>query len=532
MESPLDTAPENAGPARDERNDATILACLALAKLLLHFAVNGRYGYWIDELYFIACGEHLAWGYVDHPPLIAAVAQASRALMGDSLFAIRFFPAVAGALLVFLTGWLARALGGGRFAQVLAATTVIIAPIYLAFNNLLTMNAFEPLLWTACAYVVVLIVKNEDPRLWLIVGLIAGIGMLNKHSMAFFGGSVAVGLLLTAQRRMLWTPWIVAGAVVAFVILLPHLLWQVRLGWPTVELLRNAKLYQHQPVSPAEFVWGQIQLMHPFTLPIWVAGVYFYLRARDSRSYRFLGWAFVLLFAAALVGQAKTYYLGPIYPTVLAAGAVATEGFANRRRWNWLKPVTLVLLLIGGVMSAPYVLPVLPIEAVPRYLAILGMKDVRPERRAEGVIPQLFADMFAWPETVAAVARVYHSLSPEDQARCAIWGRSYGEAAAVDFFGGAYGLPRAISGYQNYYLWGPGNTSGDVMITVSIPGERLARWFDTVELMDTVPCEYCMPDRMSTPIYVCRGLKMPLREFWPKVKCWTCDMPEFARTVP
>ena len=196
----------------------------------------------------------------------------------------------------------------------------------------------------------------------------------------------------------------------AFLILLPHLLWQVRLGWPTVELLRNAKLYQHQPVSPAEFIWGQIQLVHPFTLPIWVAGVYFYLRTGDGKPYRFLGWAFVLLFAAALLGEAKTYYLAPMYPTVLAAGAVATERLANRRRWNWLKPVTLVFLLIGGVMLAPYVLPVLPIEAVPRYLAILGMKEVRPERRAEGVIPQLFADMFAWPETVAAVARAYHSL--------------------------------------------------------------------------------------------------------------------------
>jgi len=285
MEAPLDTAPEETGRTRDERNDAAILACLALVTLLLHFAVNGRYGYWIDELYFIACGEHLAWGYVDHPPLIAAVAQTSRALLGDSLFAIRFFPAVAGALLVFLTGWLARALGGGRFAQVLAATTVIVAPIYLAFNDLLTMNAFEPLLWTACAYVVVLIVKHEAPRLWLVVAVIAAIGMLNKHSMAFFGASLAAGLVLTAERRVLWTRWTVVAAVVALLILLPHLLWQVRFGWPTVELLRNAKLYQHQPVSPAEFVWGQIQLMHPFTLPIWVAGVYFFLRRCIHRSW-------------------------------------------------------------------------------------------------------------------------------------------------------------------------------------------------------------------------------------------------------
>lgn len=514
------------------RGDAAVLTYLASAKLLLHFAVNGRYGYWIDELYFIACGEHLAWGYVDHPPLIAVAAKASRLLLGDSLFAIRFFPAVAGALLVFLTGWMARALGGGRFAQVLAATTVIVAPIYLAFGNLLTMNAFEPLLWTACAYLVLLIVKNEDPRLWVAVAVIAGVGMLNKHSMAFFGVAVVAGLLLTAERRALWTGWIAVGAVVALLIVLPHLVWQVRLGWPTVELLRNAKLYQHQPVSAGEFVWGQIQLVHPFTLPIWLAGVYFYLRAKDRQPYRFLGWTFVLLFTAALLGEAKTYYLAPIYPTVLAAGAVATERLANRRHWSWLKAATLTVLLVGGVITAPFVLPVLPIESVPRYLAVLGIQDVRPERRAQGVIPQLFADMFAWPETVGAVARAYHSLSPEDQARCAIWGRGYGEAGAVDFFGGAYGLPPAISGHQNYYLWGSGDSSGDVTITINIPGERLRPWFNTVELADTVRCAYCMPDRMSAPIYICRGLKMPLAQFWPKAKCWTCDMPEFARTGP
>lgn len=514
-----------------ERSAVAALACLAAAKLLLHFLVNGRYGYWIDELYFIACGEHLAWGYVDQPPLIAFVAAASRWLMGDSLFAIRFFPAVAGACLVFLTGWMARELGGGRFAQVLAAVMVLVAPIYLAFNNLLTMNAFEPLLWTLCAYVALEIVKHGNQRLWLLFGLVVGIGLLNKYSMAFFAASLAAGLLLTPERKVFLSPWIWLGGVLAFLIVLPNLLWEHANGWPTVELLRNAKLYQHQPVSPAEFVWGQIQLVHPFALPIWLGGLAFTLVRPAGRPARFLGWTFVLLFGTSLLGQAKTYYLAPIYPTMFASGAVATERFVAARAWNWLKPVTIVLLLTGGIMSAPYVLPVLPIGAVPQYLSLVKVKDVRPERRAEGEIPQLFADMFGSEERVAAVARVYQTLPPEERAHCAIWGRDYGEAGAIDFFGRAYGLPHAISGHQNYYLWGSGPYSGECMITINISGEVLRPWFDRVDLADTVHCEYCMPDKASAPIHVCRGLKQPLRDFWPKVKCWTCDKPDFAKEV-
>jgi dolichyl-phosphate-mannose-protein mannosyltransferase len=509
--------------------DAAVLAALAAANLVLHFACNGRYGYWIDELYFIACGRHLAWGYVDQPPLIAFAAAASRAALGDSLFAIRFLPALTQAALVFLTGWMARHLGGGRFAQVLAALAVFVAPVYLAFGNLLTMNAFEPLLWTACMYLVMVIIDRDRPGLWLLIGLIAGIGLLNKHAMGFFGVALIAGLLLTPQRRILQTAWIGAAAAATAVIVLPHVWWQWQHGWPTIELLQNAKRYQHQPVTPLEFLWGQVQLVHPVALPLWLAGLFFYFLSADGRRFRFAGWTFVLLFGVGLVTQAKTYYLAPIYATLFAAGGVATERFAARRQWQWLKPATIALLLIGGAVTVPFVLPVLPIEMMPRYLEWLGMREVRPERRAEGDVPQLFADMLGWEETVAAVARAYDSLPPEERTRAAIWGASYGDAGAVDFFGPAHGLPPAISGHQNYYLWGPGSYSGDVLIAVNISPDHLRPWCARLDEVTTVDCRYCMPDRRRMPITLCRGLKLPLHEFWPQVKCWTCDVPEFAR---
>jgi len=511
------------------RRDAAVLGLIAAADLALHVALAGRYGYWIDELYFIACGEHLDWGYVDHPPLIAVVAALSRALFGDSLRGIRLASAVTGAALVFLTGWIARALGGKRTAQVTAALAVAIAPIYAGFAAVLTMNAYEPLFWMGCAYLVIRIAQGAAPQLWVVVGVLAGIGVLNKHSMVFFAVALLAGLLLSPQRRLVWNRWAAFGALTAVFVALPHLGWQEAHGWPTIELLANARRYQHQPVTPLEFVLGQIQIVHPVTLPLWVAGAVFLLTDRRAARVRFLGWTFVIAFVAFMAMQAKTYYLAPIYPIVFAAGAIVVEDLARRRRWvAW---TTIALLLIGGAITAPYVLPILPVPALPTYMQMLGMKEVRAETRRMGNVPQIFADMLGWEELVAEVARVYAGLLPEDRARAIIWGSFYGPAAAVDYFGPRYGLPKAISGHQNYYLWGPGNGDGRLIIAVDFAETDLTPWCDRVELVGQVNCEFCMPDRRLQQIYLCRGLKVPLRDFWPQTKCWTCDRPPFTRAT-
>jgi 4-amino-4-deoxy-L-arabinose transferase-like glycosyltransferase len=512
----------------DDDRGVAVVAGVALADLALHVALSGRYGYWIDELYFIACGEHLAWGYVDHPPLIAAVAKVSRLLLGDSLFAIRLASALSGVLLVLLAGRIARELGGGRFAQLVAALSVFIAPVYLGFHGLLTMNAFEPLFWTACAWLAIRMVRRDDPRAWLAIGIVAGVGFLNKHSMAFFATGLVVAFLLTAERRLLVTKWALGGAALAALVALPHVLWQVDHGWPTLDVLRNARRYQHQPVTVLEFVWGQIQIVHPLTFPLWLAGVVFLVRDPRAKPFRFAAWTFLILFGAFMAMGAKTYYLAPIYVLPMAAGAVALERPTARPHLAWLRPATVVGLLVGGALLAPYTLPLLPITTLPRYLAALPVKEVRPETRRMGNVPQIFADELGWESLVAEVAKVYASLAPEERSRATIWGMSYGEAAAVDFFGRRYGLPPAVSGFQNYFLWGPGNGSGDVVIAVNVPEEWLRPWFDRVETRATVECDLCMPDRMRVPIILCRGLKVPLRDFWPEVKCWTCGRPPFA----
>jgi hypothetical protein len=500
------------------RSDIALLLYLALAKLLFHLVFSSGYGYFRDEFYYIACGEHLDWGYVDQPPLTPLLAFLTRQFLGDSLLALRFLPAVAGALLVLVTGLMARELGGGRFAQALAAVAAFAAPAYIGIDHLFTVNAFDHLFWALGAYLVILIVKRGDPRLWLVFGLVAGVGLQNKLSMLFFGFGVAVGLLLTPHRKYILGKWLWLGGAIAFVIFLPYVLWQLQHDWPMLELLERGKLYKNFPLSPLQFLSGQVLEIHPFNLPIWLAGLYFYLLSKPGKPYRVLGWTYVVILVVFLILKAKTYYLAPAYPMLLAAGAFALETFIRERQWNWLKPATVTLLVLGGIAIAPFAMPLLPVETYIRYQDFMGIQAPKTERHKFGKLPQSYADMFGWENMAATVAKVYNSLSPEERAKCAIFTNNYGEAGAIDFFGKKYGLPKAISGHNNYWLWGPGNYTGEIVITVGESLEDVKKTFDQVELGATVVSEYAMPYESDLPVYVCRKPKVSLQEVWSRTK--------------
>lgn len=503
-------------------SNLAILCYLASFKLILHLLTNGHYGYFRDELYYIACSDHLDWGYVDQPPLIALITKAARLALGDSLQALRLLPAVAGALLVLLTGLIVRELEGDLFASVLAAIAVIIAPVYLIFHTLLTMNAFEPLFWMLCALIAIRILKGGNPKLWLLFGLIAGIGLMNKHSMLFWGAGFVVGLLLTPGRKFLLNKWLWLGGLVALLVFLPNLIWEFKHGWPTIEVLENAGKNQNLPISPLEFIKGQVLLLHPLSFPLWMAGLLFYLLSSKGKQLRALGWGYVAMLAFLIILKGKVYYLAPIYPMLLAAGAVTTERFFRSNDWVWLKTATLLALVTTGIITAPLALPLLPVQTLVRYERLLGLKGVQTEKNRWGQLPQHFADMFGWEELAATVAQVYHRLSPEDQAKCAIFADNYGEAGAIDFFGERYGLPKAISGHQNYYLWGPRDYTGECLITVGSDLEDLQPLFEQVEPAATFTNEYVMPYENDLKIYICRHMRTPLRQYWPKVKCYSC----------
>jgi hypothetical protein len=505
-------------------------ALIALVYFALHLATATRYGYFRDALYYLACAEHLDWGYVDHPPLIVAVAWIARHATGTSLRALLVWPALAGCARILLTAAFARELGAGRFGTALAAMLAATPGVWYAVDHQFAMNAFEPVLWAACAFVLLRMIKTESPRLWLAFGAVAGLGMENKYSIAVFCFALLAGLLLTPQRKLLFTPWLLAGGGVALLIFLPNLLWNVQHHWPFFELMHNIRTSGRDlPLPPLAFIGQQILIMTPPSLPFWLGGLLFYFFARDAKGYRAFGWAFLITIGFFLLAHGKNYYSAPAYPIVLAAGGVIVERLLAAPRFDkhprlrvTLKTAAFVWLIVVGILPLlPVTLPILPVDTYLRYQEHLPFEIPRSEHVHMGAaLPQHYADEFGWPEMAAAVARVYQSL-PEDQRRkTAIYANDYGEAAAIDFFGPQYGLPKSICPNQSYFLWGPRGYTGEIMIVVGAERVEEARpSFESVEIVAAVDNPYALP-RENVPILLCRGLKSNLQARWPRLKDW------------
>ncbi len=496
-----------------------LIAYLAATKLVLQLLTAPNYGYFRDELYFIDCSRHLDWGYVDLPPLLPVLTRLVGAWLGDSLIALRFSPALAGALKVVLAGLIARELGGARFAQALAALAVLVAPGYLAADHLLTTNAFEPVFWTACALVFIRLIKTEQPQLWLWFGVLAGLGLENRYSMFFFGLGVVFGLLLTRQRRFFLNRWIWLGGLVAFLIFLPNLVWEIHRGFPTAQFLNNHRLSPtNVRLTPIEFLAEQILDLQPLTCPIWIGGLWYYLRSREGEPYRAIGWTYLAVLSFLLMVKGRVYYLLPAYPMLLGSGAVLAERTVTASRWAWSRAAYVAVLILGGVFLAPFALPVLPVSAYIRYSQTLDLDPPDIENRKLGRLPQLYADMFGWKEMAAAVAGVYHRLPAPERDKAAIFANNYGEAAAIDFFGPEYGLPEAICPHQNYFYWGPKNYTGKSIILLG-HNPALEKECRAEEQAGFVQSEYSMPYE-NFPILLCHDLKRPLVQMWLGLREW------------
>ena len=501
------------------RPTATLaLVSMGLAYWAAHLLVLTRYGWFRDELYYVACARRLAWGYVDHPPLSIAVLAVVRALAGDSLVAVRLVPGLTGACVVVLTGLMAREMGASRFGQILAAACMVAAPVFLFTTHIYSMNALDLLFWTAGA-LMLLVALRRGGAAWLWLGALLGLGLLNKISILWLGGGLAAGLLLTPHRRRLATPWPWLGGALAGLIFAPHLLWQVRTGWPTLEFMRNATTEKMVPVGYGEFVKMQLDALHPFTAPIWIGGLVFCLALPRGRAWRIMGWIFLFVFLLLMTsGTARASYLSPAFPMMFAAGGVAWEGWLSGPRGRRLRPALVAVLLAGFVIAAPFTLPVLPVDTLVRYAAALGVQPHQEEHSRLGRLPQHYADMFGWEELAATVAQVYDTLPPEDRARCVIFTENYGEAAALELFGPRYGLPPVISGHNNYWLWGPRGYTGAVVIAVGGDREDEEANFREATLAARTACGDCMPYENGLPIWLGRDLKTDLAALWPRLK--------------
>jgi hypothetical protein len=513
-----------------------IIWAIALAKLLFHCYFNNRYGYFRDEFDYIACGDHLAWGYVDQPPLIPFLIHICRAVLGDSLRSIRFIPALASSLLVVQTAVLARELGGRRYAILLSAICAVVVPQYLSNGSLLGTNCLEPNLWMGCAYFFVLGVKKKDPRYWLWFGVVAGLGMQEKYSIAVFGFGIVVGLLLTEQRRVFLDKWIWLGGLAAFLIFLPNLLWNIHYHWPFVQLIHNIKADGRDVVlGPFQFFLQQLLLVNPLTLPIWLRGLLFLLFSTRFKPYRPLAWCYLVCYTVFFVLHGKSYYLAPVYPMLLAAGAVViegaidgrTDGGANvreergRPRLRWLKPVIIAVLLADGVYLSPIVIPILSPDHFLAYAKSLPFKlPVMEHAHARAALPQWYADQFGWQEIVDETAVAWNRIPVSERQDCGIFAQDYGQAGAIDFLGRRYGLPQSLSGHQTWFLWGPRGYSGNCMIVLDDSRQNLEQLWQHVDYVGTSAANpYALEQQIN--VYICRGSKFgTLTHIWPQLKRW------------
>lgn len=489
------------------------IALIAAAlTLLMHLIANPHYGFFRDELYFIVCGFHPDWGYVDQPPVVPLLSAATQ-IFGTSLFLLRAVAALCAAGCVYVTCLFVIELGGGEFAQILAALLAALLPVLNAFGTKMSTDTPGLLLWPLVALFVARIANGASPRLWLWAGVAFGLAAESKYTVLAYGVALVAGIALSPMQRILRTRWFVAGAAVAIVLTVPSFIWQAVHGWPIVQMIANQQRTEIIPHSPLGYVVQQILITNPILAAVWIFGVA-YAFARPAL--RWIGWTYVILIVLMIAGHARNYYPGDAYSLFVAVGALAIEQTASLTRF---RTAIVGAIALTSMLTLPFVFPIMAearlaatIEAAQRVVS-LHLVSVR---HGYSPITQNFADMHGWPQLTATVAAVYDGLPPQQRARAAILARNFGEAGAIDVYGKAYGLPPALSGQNNYWIWGSRGYDGSVVIEVNgtcgpmFRSQRVAvaRFYD----------RWAMPTENEIPISVCYRLKEPLAQYWPKLK--------------
>ena len=485
--------------------------------LPLHLIANPHYDVFRDELYFIVCGLHPAFGYVDQPPLIPLIAAASFKLFGTALLPLRFVPALANAATVALTADFARQLGGGRFAQVLAGLCTLLAPALVAGGVLMSTDALQPLTWLACAWIVVRVVASGDERWWLAFGLVAGVSLESKYLIAFYLVGLAVGGLATPLRRSLTRPWIYAGAAIGLAIALPNIVWQAAHGWPFIAIgLANATR-KSVGLSPIALMAQQALFVGPAAAPVWLAGLWRLGVRTPAPQLRALAIAYVVVAAIVVLVNGKAYYATPIYPSLFAAGAVAWEGWLRRplgarhrdRRRRRSRPH------FGADRPAdPAARRPRPLHASHR----LHAQDDQDRKRGAFRVAAVLRRHVRLARDGCGGLVGLSRLPPDERAEAVFYAPNYGEASALTIYGPALGGPPTISAHNSYFMWGTGGASGAVVITLGREDARFDDFYSDARAVGRIESRFAMPYEIGLTIWVLRQPRASIAEVWPKLR--------------
>jgi hypothetical protein len=496
------------------KNELIIILSLAIIKLIIHLYTNSFAGYGIfrDELYYLSCASRPDLGYVDQSPFSIWILGIIRFLIGDSVFAIRLIPALAGAGTVFITGLMVKRMGGGKLAVTMSSLSLIVAPIFLGMNTFYSMNSFDIFLWTLAFYFIILIFQESKTRLWIWFGIIMGIGLLNKVSFLWFGSGFFIALLLTDKRKLFLTstPWI--AGVMAFIMFSPFIVWNVTHNWAHVEFIRNAQMYKYSGITRWDFINGIFLIMNPATVIIWLMGLYFLFFHKTGKQFRILGLIFSITFLILFIsGKSKPE---SAYTPLFASGGILLEIINQHRSWRWLKHAVLIPLVISGILVAPLALPILPVDKYIIYANALGFGPSTAEGHELAELPQFYADMHGWEDMAKNVSLVYGQIPDEQKPFTVVYGGNYGRAGAIEYFSNKYELPDAVSPHNSFWFWA--DTTKEIKNIIAIGG-RLDDYLDSCAEVDSVlvhQTKYAIPYENNLTIFICRNLKRSVGEIW------------------
>ena len=507
MSSPASRGQASAGSSLAPRSiwssDLAILIYIAAATVIVHLITSTRYGFHRDELATLEDSRHLAWGFVAYPPVTPFFGRISLVLFGTSLTGFRFFAAVAEAVAVVLTGLMARELGGRRGAQLVAAAAAI--PFCLGGGALMQYVSFDYLFWVLTAYFVLRLLKSDDPRWWLAIGGSIGFGMLTKYAMGFFAIAVALGVVLTPARRYLKSKWLWYGVALSILIFAPNLFWQAQNHFISLDFLKHIHERDIRIGRTQGFLPDQLKLTL-LALPLWLAGLYFYLVSPKGARFRMLGWMYLIPLALFIIAKGRGYYLAAAYPMLYAAGSVQGEQWLASMRRSLamvVRALVWMALLVDVVFIGLFILPVTRVNSRLWNVANALNGDLREE--------------LGWEELAQTTAQIRDTLPAEDRAHLGILAGNYGEAGAINLYGERYGLPRAISGINSFWQRGYGDPPPRTLIVIGISRRFLDRHFAACQLAGHTWNRFGVKNEETEDhpdIFVCRGLLQPWPEFW------------------
>jgi hypothetical protein len=475
----------------EKNNLLSVILFIAILNLLIYLITQTffAYGLFRDELYYLACANRIQLGYVDHPPLSIYILAVWKSLFGDTMFIIRIVPAIISSATVFMIGLFTLRLGGGK-------TAVIISTV-----------AYMP------AYLFLRIIQNGNPKLWIVLGIVLGLGLLNKTSVFWLGAGIFAGTVFTPLRKDLKSKYPYIAALIALLIFSPFIIWNLTHDFAHLEFMRNAASRKYGGLTPISFILDQILILNPLTILIWLPGIIFFFFKKDFKRYRAIGFIWLTTFAILIINiHSKGEYIAAAYQVLFAGGTVILEKWSSSVNRSWLKYAVAVPVIIIAIILAPLARPIVPVESFKDYSAMIGIDHPSNEGHQVEELPQFYADMFGWEELAKNVSKVYLTLPEEERKNTIVYCSNYGKAGTIEYFSKKYPLPKVVCPHNSYWYWWDEAWTPTTIIIIGGDIEDHLTSLDEVETAGFHKTKYAMPYENNLTIFIGRGLKRSLWE--------------------